>query len=115
MSVYIYKNLGRYNLAANTKEWQVYVRTDFGTVSELWDENDEPDIEGMLPSEVLDLIEERVRSYWLNTARESKLQTITDIRVNMKAVDREYLVTQIAHVSRQLKGLADQLADMDEE
>jgi len=94
MRVYYTKQLGRYNWAGTEKNWNVSLSTDFGTVSEMWDADDEPEIDDLLPSEVLDIIEARCRYWWISTERDEKLERIAAIRAHKNEIDMAWLEKQ---------------------
>lgn len=112
VSAYYSINLGRYNFAGTEKDWCVSLYTSFGNVSETWPEDAKPDIDGLLPSEVLDLIEERLDSYWINTGRKERKEKIAQIRGHVKEIDAAWLSARIAATENELADLKYRLADV---
>lgn len=102
---HISKDLGRYNWASTEKDWQVALRTHVGVISQKWPENEEPNIDGLLPTEVLDLIEERLDSYWISTGRERDKAVIATVRESGKEIDAAWLRSKIESHERKLKEL----------
>lgn len=88
-----YSSTGRFNLCSNEKQFQVVLRTPYGTVSELWNEDPGYDDE-MEPDEVLDLIEARAKSYWISTSRGETLAKITTIREHLAEVTASWAAAQ---------------------
>ncbi len=89
-----YCTRGSYNWAKpDEKQYLVSLVTPYGSISETFE--DEPEIEGLHPSDVLDIIEGRLKSYWISTDRESKLKTIAEIRKHSIEIDRQYIQSKI--------------------
>lgn len=110
--MYITKTLGRYNLASNDKQWCVRMRMPDGKgISEVWPEDEEPDIEGLPPSQVLDLIEERLKAYWFHSSREETLARIAVYREQSEQLDDAWARSLIASLERQIKSLEVYLAE----
>ncbi|CAB3905672.1 hypothetical protein LMG2828_04735 [Achromobacter piechaudii] len=103
----ITKTLGRYNFANTAeKQWCVQMHMpDKTMLSEKWDEDDEPDIEGVPPSQVLDMIEERLKSYWICTRREETLARIAAYREQADQLDDAWARRQIASYERMVDSL----------
>lgn len=102
MTVQHHKTKGRFYIGNSESQWQVVLCTPAGTVSELWPEDEEPETIDELPSTVLDLIEERLNSYWINTGREDKRKTIAAMRETIDAADREWLQQRITKAKEDL-------------
>lgn len=103
----IAKTLGRYNFANTAeKQWCVTMYMPDGKqLSEKWDEDDEPDIDGVPPSQVLDMIEERLKSYWICTRREETLARIAAYREQADQLDDAWARRQIASYERMVDAL----------
>lgn len=101
--VHISKNLGRYDLASYDKDWNLSLRTSYGNISAMFDEEDEPEIEGAMPSEVLDMIEERIESYWISTSREKDRKKIKEIREHLNELDLIWAKEQLSLYQRQVE------------
>lgn len=110
-----YKKLGRYNWAGTEKDWCVQLSTPYGNVSEMWPEDDEPDLDDALPSEVLQMIEDRLDHYWISTGRDTRKAVIAAIREHESEIDAAWLDAQIERTERVLSGLRERRAVLDEE
>jgi hypothetical protein len=100
------KNLGRYNWAGTEKEWFVQVLLpDSKWLSASWPEDDEPEIDGVPPSRVIEMIEARERSYWINTALQGKLDLIADATPFLERMDDAWAKSRIATLERQIASL----------
>jgi hypothetical protein len=102
-----YKNLGHYNFAGHEKNWCVSLITPYGRVNEIWPEREEPDIDDLLPSEVLDLIESRLDSYWISTSREKDKATIAAIKEHAAEIDLAWLDAKIESTEKLLENMRD--------
>lgn len=111
--MYITKTLGRYNFANTAeKQWCVDMRMPDGKgLSEKWPEDEEPDIDGVPPSQVLDMIEERLKSYWIATGRDEKLARIAAYREQSEQLDDAWARRQIASYERRIRELENHLAE----
>lgn len=112
MKVYHGTTTGRFNLFSNEKQQQVYLYTPAGNLSELWDENEADYDSNMLPSEVVEIIEKRLKAYWINTAREEKLVRISEIKKRIGEFDRLWLEGRIEGAEKSLSSLRNQLQDL---
>lgn len=117
-SVHISKNLGRYNFVRPVKNWMVSMHVQLEDkshieVSEIWDEDDEPDIEDKLPSDVLSIIEERIDSWWISTSREKNKEMIAQIRSFGNGMDIVWLKRKIESTIRQLNDYENQLSSIE--
>jgi len=99
MKAQIRKTLGQYNFCSSDKQWQVYMYFDECPIQRglacLWDEGDEPDIEGMKPSGVIEVMSERVESYWISTSREQERKVVQWVKDNAKTLDSQWLTDEI--------------------
>ena len=105
-------DLGRYNLAGTEKSWCVTLYTSEGHFSETWPEDEKPDIDGLLPSEVMDLLVERLDSYWIHTGRVEKKARMTAWQEKASAFDDAYLVAQIERLEKQIQTTKRRLNDL---
>lgn len=96
MTATFYKNFGRYNFAGTEKSYCVTLSTPYGSISQTWPADDEPDIGGCLPSDVLDLIETRLKSYLYSSHREKDEATIATIREHANELNVLYVKNRIA-------------------
>jgi hypothetical protein len=112
---WVTKNLGRYNFAGTEKEWCVQVLMPDGKyISEMWPQDEEPDTDDVPPSEVIGLIEARVKSYWIYTRREEKLAQIESARPMFAQMDDVWARAQIKSLQRRIDGLSGYLIEGDE-
>lgn len=110
-----YKQLGRYDVCSSKKSWCVQLLTSNGNVSELFDEEDEPDIDDFLPSEVLEIIEERFNSYLYKSSRDETKKRISEIKTNMKEFDVYWLNNQLELANKRANQIAKRISEISEE
>lgn len=110
MSTHYYMDLGRYNLASTKKEWMLALVTTRGRVSETWPEDDKPEVCGLLPSEVLDLIDSRLDSYWYKSSRDKDKAEIATIREHANEIDIDWLDGRIKAAESKLAELRERRA-----
>lgn len=116
LQCWVTKNLGRYDFASTNKEWCVQVLMPDGKIlSAMWDEGDEPDTDGVAPSEVVALIEARIKSYWIYTRRDEKLAQIEAVRPMFAKMDDAWARSQIATLERRIASLRYHLIEEGEE
>ena len=89
--------LGQYNWAKTEDVWCLTLRTPYGQVSETFPKADKPEVdpEWTTPSEVLDLIEARLDSYWISTRRAETKEKIAEIRQHSNEIDAAWLDQKI--------------------
>lgn len=120
IKVIYYTHESQFNLCSNEKVTQC-VMSIFGigdsrvVVSEQWPAGDCPITDSMLPSEVLDCIEERLESYWFSSRREERRAAIAKIRERMLDVDAAWIEDQIADHERKILSLRAWLASLREQ
>lgn len=109
--------LGRYNWASEEDVWCLTLSTPYGQVSETFPREDRPDVdpEWTTPSEVLDLIEARLDSYWISTRRAEAKARIAEIRRHAYEIDVAWLDQQIKQAEDKLRILRRNRAALDEE
>lgn len=103
MSATFSKDFGRYNFAGTEKSYCVALHTPYGNVSQTWPADDEPNISGCLPSDVLDLIDTRLASYVYTSRREQDKATIAVIREHAIELDVLYVQNRIAAARRAIE------------
>lgn len=119
MRCFYYKNLGKYNLLNNEKQWQVYIcfcpeeKGAHISFAETWGEENEPAIEGLLPSEVLSLIKDRLASYWISTNRQATLERMDDLEDDLPKYDIAWINARIQEKEKEIKVLQGQLEDLE--
>lgn len=118
MKVFYGKTLARFNFCSDDKEWQVYLHTPFGKLSELWPRDEEPEIDDLLPTEVIDLIEKRLATYWVHTGRDEKRKVIAELRAHADEINTmwcEYGVEvareRLKQAERRLESLREDIDD----
>ena len=112
LKCWVAKNLGRYNFASNDKDWCVQVLMPDGKVlSETWPEDDEPDTDGIPPSEVVEMIAARLKSYWICTRREETMAKIEAARPMFEQMNDAWARAQITYLQRQIDSLKSYLIE----
>lgn len=114
MSVQMSKHLGRYSLTNNVKHWSLCLYTPHGRISVLFSEDDEPEIDGLLPSEVLDLIEAGMKR-WYRPSHAEDAAIIAKIREHKHEIDLEWLESRAVKAEEKAAGLRRQIVDILEE
>ena len=97
--------LGQYNLAVTEDVWCLALHTPYGQVSEIFPKDDKPEVdpEWTTPSEVLDLIEARLDSYWISTRRAERKAIIAKIRQHSHEIDAAWLDQKIEQTEDKLR------------
>lgn len=110
-------SLGRYNWAGTDEEWCLALQTPYGCVSEIFPKDDKPEVDKdwTTPSEVLDLIEARLDSYWIATRRAETKAKIAEIRRHSNEIDAAWLDRKIKQAEDRLHILRRNRAALDEE
>jgi hypothetical protein len=95
----ISKDKGRYDYYSTKERWCVSVRlpTDAPqkVISQTWDLDDEPDIDSLPLSEVVELISDRLESFLVNTRREEDRKVIEWVRENAERLDALWAGSEI--------------------
>jgi hypothetical protein len=114
MKTYYRKSKGIYSMKFSGKsepEWQVWMQLPEGApkrgIGETWEEDDEPDVEGLLPSEVASLMSKRNESYWIKTSKEENRAVYAWVAANAALIDATWLWDQITAKERELESLRD--------
>jgi len=99
------KNYGRYNLASNEKEWCVQVLLPNGKwLSEHFTE--EPSVDdSTAPSDAVEVISERLESYWISTSREEKRTVIEYARSMAAEMDKTWAENRIKRFQNEIDRL----------
>lgn len=104
LHVHVSSNVGQYYITSNEKQCCITVRTNRGlAVSELWPVDKAPDVDGVPPSEVIDLIAARSKSYWISTGREKTLAEIEKMKEISAEMDSAWAKDHIARLDREIK------------
>lgn len=101
--VYFAKHLGRYDFANNVKDWNLSLYTPYGNVSDMWPEDEEPEIDGLMPSEVLALIEARIKHWIFKSNRSEKLATVEFMRAHANEIDMIYAAHMLERAEKEVK------------
>ena len=116
MNVFISKSLGVYNLAGpGKKQWLVELRVkglrDLPVVlSATWEEDDEPDIDGLAPSEIMDLLEQRFGSYLVDPNREKKRAVLALMRESAEEIDNAWAASRVESLREEVERLNYEIA-----
>ena len=110
---HFYKSLGRFNWAGSEDEWQLAISFGGKLLSELFDKDDEPCLDDVRPSEVVEMISERLERYWINTGREKKRETIAWFREHSAAMDLAWARAEIKSAEQQISALLRRVSDME--
>lgn len=106
----ISKHKGRYNYLSNEDSWCVSIDLPADaprqSISQCWDLDEEPDIDSLPPSEVIELISERLERYLLSTKREEYRKVIQWVRDNAERVDAFWAAEEIERLERRRDRLA---------
>lgn len=103
MIVSISSRMGNYDLLHTSKrECMVGIRTPYGNVSATFDE-DVGDLSDQSVEDILDLIEHRIRGYWIYTRREEHLATIAAIREHLPECELALAESQLAAAERRFE------------
>ena len=111
MNVFISKSLGVYNLAGpGKKQWLVELRVNGlrdlpAVLSATWEEDDEPDIDGLAPSGIMDLLEQRFESYLVDTNREKKRAVLASMRESAEEIDKAWAASRVASFRKEVERL----------
>jgi hypothetical protein len=109
VNIRITKNLGRYNLCSNDKDWNVSIRIDGESISATWPQEDEPDVSDASATEVIQLILDRENSYWISTSR-ARINAQADKWLSSGAeINRAWATQQIAELQRKSADLYQQI------
>lgn len=99
-----YGNVGKYDfLHPDKRQYCLRLQTPVGSVSELWTEEDMPDLEDALPSMVLDLIEKRLDSYLFTSRAEKTKPIIAAIREHIKEYDIEWATNYLETAKKEVE------------
>ena len=116
MNVFVSKSLGVYNWAGpGKKQWLVELRVNGlrdlpAALSATWEEDDEPDIDGLAPSGVMDLLEQRFESYLIDTSREKKRAVLALMRESAEEIDKAWAASRVGSLRREVERLNYEIA-----
>ena len=109
----ITKSKGRYNLCSTEEDWNVAIRfpdgAPFAGISEMWPLDNEPDIEDVPPSEVIELISERVESHLVSTSRAHNREIIAWARKQADKLDAAWAESEITRLEKRRTRLAERI------
>ena len=112
MKVTIRKALGCYNLVRpRESSWSVSLSVEgVGGTSQGWPEDDEPDVDGLPPSEVVDLLEGREARLLLNSSRERDRAFFASVRERAESIDAAWAAQEAERMEREAQRLIQQAA-----
>lgn len=111
-NAHYYINVGHYNICGTNKSASLQLITSGGNFSALFEVDEAPDVDGLLPSEVLDLIEARIDSYWISTGREDTKKRIKEWRKEQRDFDAAWLEKRIEATEKTLVSLKRELQNV---
>lgn len=107
LSAYCYKTKGRYDLCSTEQEWQIVVRASNGTtISEIFPGDEEPEIDGLPPSDVVEVIAARLGSYLFKSGRDAEIVKIEWFRQNSEQIDSGWARKQIEDLRSRIDELS---------
>ncbi len=117
MSVRITARIGRYDFCSTDKHCSVNLSLPDGApqrnLSQMWAVDDEPDVSGMLPSEVVEILSERMESLLFSSSRAADRETVAWCRAHAEELNAEWANDEIARLVRQRERLADRIAELE--
>lgn len=81
------KDLGRYNLFRNEREWCLWLRTDYGNLSVTFPEDEEPSIGDALLDDLLPMFEERWKRFLYRSHAAAEEKILAEIRAHQDELD----------------------------
>lgn len=108
-SAYFYASFNRYNLCSNEKEWQLVLVVTLPdgerlSLSETFGEDgEEPQPE--CPSHAFALIEERSKSYWIDSGKKKKEEDREKIRPHLSALDSAWAKKRAEQLRKEAENL----------
>ena len=114
----ITKNLGCYDFCnPHKKSWLVSVTglpegAPSRGITQTWAEDDEPDIEDLLPSELIEIISDKVESYLFSTSREKDREVIRWARDNADRLNKEWIAQLIERKTKQIEKLEREIKEL---
>ena len=114
--VRITKSCGSYDWAhPRAKQWVVCMSlppdAPEPSLKTSWSEADEPDVDGQPPSEVIELMAQRVRQV-VSSDREEKQQAIAWVRANAERLDAMWAEGEINRLEGRREQLAHEIKDL---
>jgi hypothetical protein len=108
MATRIVKYLGNFNWCDRTdKDWQVSIILPNGEIiSMLWAEENEPDIDGMPPSEVVELMKKRSDELWIYTGRDELNRKAAWVAEHAAEIDRDWALSQIDGLTKRIEHMS---------
>lgn len=115
----ITKVKGRYNFCSNEEQWRVAItglpnEAPAKYLSKTWDIEDEPYIKNLPPSEVVEIISERVESFWISTSREKDREIIQWIRNNSEELDVKWAKGEIKRKEKAIGRLQEDIERLED-
>jgi len=116
----IYEYTGNYNLLnPSEKSVQIGVRNlpegcPNKFICETWEPGEEPDIEGLSPSEVIEAINERTQSYWVNTSKTNHQAIANWAKENAKLIDSEWAKGEQERLDKKIQKLTERREELNQ-
>lgn len=114
MSIRISQQTASYNLLdPSERQTQIIVYLPEGkAISAMWPEGDAPEIDGLSPVEVVDLITERIKRVWTTDreGKERKLATAAWVAEHAVEINREWAQGEIERRRRRMTELEHEIA-----
>ncbi|MGB1015477.1 MAG: hypothetical protein ACPG4T_15175 [Nannocystaceae bacterium] len=103
----ISKSYGQYDFCSNEKKWLVTMHFPEGSqhkrLSQHWE--NEPDIDGQWPSDVIEMIAEELEKAWIDTSRRDKRAVIAWARSQVDILDKVWAEREIENITNTIAGL----------
>lgn len=94
---------GHFNFAnPSEKQWQLILRTPFGNLNEFFDE--EPYYDNCV-EDVVEIISQRLESYWASSSRKEKREIIAMIRENLSECELLSREAELVRIDKSLERL----------
>lgn len=116
MTTRIIKHKGQYNICSTDEQWciKVFLPDDAPkrVLDETWNAEDEPNIKGLPPSRVVELIAARLESYLISGGRTEARNLIDWCRIHSSRLDAEWAADQIAAKRKGIEALEREIKDL---
>ena len=109
MTVFFHKTLGQYNLCSNEKQWSLCLGYKDLRISERFDEDEEPELDDLLPSDVLCEIKNKKSKYWYSSSKEKDDEIIAKLEALSNEMDITYVKKEIEYKKKEISELEETL------
>lgn len=114
----ISKSKGRYDACSHDEEWCVSLQLPAGApqrrISQMWPHDNEPDVDDLPPSEVIEIISQRLDEYISISGREEDRAVIAWVRENAARLDAEWAASEVLQIEGKIAGLMNRLEELRE-